>query len=127
MILAFLAAAATAMAPPASAEELRSQIIAADDVLFERAFNQCDLDALHDILMPDAEMVHDQAGVNRGREAFMAPVREHIAMVELGSRSASGSMRASRSTRSMRMAASTAQSSSGGTSSTCARKVSRCC
>lgn len=78
MILAFLAAAATAMAPPASAEELRSQIIAADDVLFERAFNQCDLDALHDILMPDAEMVHDQAGVNRGREAFMAPVREHI-------------------------------------------------
>lgn len=73
-----LAAAAVAFAPPADRQELREQIIAADDVLFERAFNECDMVALEGILMPDAEMIHDQAGINRGREAFMAPVRENI-------------------------------------------------
>lgn len=76
MILPFLAAAA--LQAPASRAELRRQILAADDVLFERAFNQCDLGALEDILLPDARMIHDQAGIDEGREAFMKPVRENI-------------------------------------------------
>ena len=76
--LQILAAAAVAFTPPADRQELREQIIAADDVLFERAFNECDMAALEGVLMPDAEMIHDQAGINRGREAFMAPVRENI-------------------------------------------------
>lgn len=80
MIIRILAVVATAsiLPLPTTDIELRQQILAADDVLFERSFNECDLDALHRILMPDAEMIHDQAGINRGREAFMAPVRENI-------------------------------------------------
>ncbi|AKM06621.1 serine hydrolase [Pelagerythrobacter marensis] len=65
-------------AAPTSREELRDQIFAADDILFERAFNECDLAALHDILLPDVEMYHDQAGINRGRDAFIAPVKANI-------------------------------------------------
>jgi CubicO group peptidase (beta-lactamase class C family) len=78
MFVGLVLAAAAAFAPPADAKALREQIIAADDILFERSFNQCDMAALEGILMPDAEMIHDQAGVNHGREAFMAPVRENI-------------------------------------------------
>jgi Beta-lactamase class C and other penicillin binding proteins len=80
MILTLLAATSgLSVAPlPADGTELKRQVLAADDVLFERAFNQCELDALRDILLPDAEMIHDQAGINRGRDAFMAPVRENI-------------------------------------------------
>ena len=77
MILALLIAAAT-IGPTTPAEELRSEIMAADDVLFERSFNECDLSALRGILTPDAEMIHDQAGVIKGREAFIEPIRKNI-------------------------------------------------
>ncbi|MBB4659508.1 serine hydrolase [Parvularcula dongshanensis] len=70
--------AAAALLQTLSEADLRDQILTADNVLFERAFNACDLEALHDILLPDAEMIHDQSGMNRGREAFMRPVRENI-------------------------------------------------
>lgn len=77
MILSLLIAAAT-IEPTTTAIELRSQILAADDVLFERSFNECDLNALRAILMADAEMIHDQAGIISGREAFIAPIRKNI-------------------------------------------------
>ena len=77
MILSLLIAAAT-IEPTTSANELRRQIMAADDVLFERSFNECDLNALRGILMPDAEMIHDQAGIISGKEAFIAPIRKNI-------------------------------------------------
>jgi hypothetical protein len=77
VILSLLIAAATSE-PTTSTNVLRSQIMAADDVLFERSFNECDLNALRGILMPDAEMIHDQAGIISGREAFIAPIRKNI-------------------------------------------------
>ena len=52
--------------------------MAADDVLFERSFNECDLSALRGILTPDAEMTHDQGGIIKGREAFIEPIRKNI-------------------------------------------------
>ena len=70
MILALLIAAAT-IEPTTTAQDLRSQIMAADDVLFERSFNECDLSALRGIITPDAEMTHNQGGIIRGREAFI--------------------------------------------------------
>ena len=76
-ILALLIAAAT-IEPTTTGQDLRSQIMAADDVLFERSFNECDLSALRGILTPDAEMTHDQGGIIKGREAFIEPIRKNI-------------------------------------------------
>ena len=70
MILALLIATAS-IEPATTAQDLRSEIMAADDVLFERSFNECDIGALRGILTPDAEMIHDQAGIIKGREAFI--------------------------------------------------------
>jgi hypothetical protein len=64
--------------PPATRDELTAQILEADAVLFDKGFNECDLESLERIMREDVVMIHDQAGVNEGKAAFLKPVRENI-------------------------------------------------
>lgn len=70
--------AGSGFTPPETREELRAQILAADSVLFDDVFNRCDLDLVETITTEDVTMIHDQAGVDEGREAFFIPIRENI-------------------------------------------------
>ena len=73
-----LNASQSAFVSPATPEELSAQILAADAILFDRGFNSCDLASLEKIMRDDVVMIHDQAGVNEGKAAFLKPVRENI-------------------------------------------------
>lgn len=64
--------------PPGNRSELRRQILAADDILFESGFNRCDLAALSGLLLDDVQMVHDQAGIDQGKASFLIPIKENI-------------------------------------------------
>jgi CubicO group peptidase (beta-lactamase class C family) len=64
--------------PPETPGELRAQILAADSVLFDGIFNRCELDLAEAVTTADVTMIHDQGGMNEGREAFFVPVRENI-------------------------------------------------
>ena len=124
MILALLIAAAT-IEPTTTGQDLRSQIMAADDVLFERSFNECVLGALRGILTPDAEMIHDQAGNIKGREAFIEPIRKIFAMAAPRNQFANALIRASIYIRYMKAIDFMARSNKGSTNFICARRVSR--
>lgn len=73
-----LNASPPAFTPPKSREDIRTQILAADAVLFDLGFNQCDLASLDRIMRDDVTMIHDQAGVDEGKTAFLKRVRENI-------------------------------------------------
>lgn len=64
--------------PPETREDLRAQILEADRVLFEEVFNRCNLELFDSITTEDVTMIHDQAGVDQGREAFLIPILENI-------------------------------------------------
>lgn len=68
----------TGFTPPETREDLRAQILAADSVLFDDMFNRCELDLVDAITTEDVTMIHDQAGMDVGREAFFIPIRENI-------------------------------------------------
>lgn len=70
--------AVTGFTPPETPGELRAQILDADRVLFEEVFNRCNLDLVEAITTEDVTMIHDQGGVDEGREAFFIPIRENI-------------------------------------------------
>lgn len=67
-----------AIEPPKSHVELTAQILAADTILFDRGFNECDLESLEKIMRDDVAMIHDQAGLQEGKEEFLRPIRENI-------------------------------------------------
>ena len=60
-------------APP----ELYAEIMAMDTILFERGFNDCDLEAVDAILIEDFEFYHDQNGV-QDKQTFLSAFRESI-------------------------------------------------
>lgn len=72
----FLAGAAQAAVtapvtlPPQPA--LTEQIAARDAELFKLVFEECDPARVADLLTADLEFYHDKAGVERGRDAFVA-------------------------------------------------------
>ncbi|MBV8688273.1 MAG: nuclear transport factor 2 family protein [Alphaproteobacteria bacterium] len=88
-MLALLAAAAPAPAPPASpappaapaspaqaelpaGEALRAQIAAADAELFDTLFLRCEPAHMRRIVADDLEFYHDKDGATRGADAFVA-------------------------------------------------------
>lgn len=82
LISAFLVAAPAAHAPAnaqvAEGSDLYAQILAADRVLFERGFNQCDPAAMDEILSPDFRFVHDQNGLTQSRAQFLTGFNQSI-------------------------------------------------
>ncbi|MCO1333652.1 nuclear transport factor 2 family protein [Microbulbifer sp. OS29] len=47
---------------PQVTQELTNEILAADQVLFDAAFNNCDIEALRPLVAKDLEMYHDKWG-----------------------------------------------------------------
>lgn len=78
LVLALLVAAPAARAQMAVGSDLYAQILAADGMLFERRFNQCDPAAMDEILSPGFRFVHDQNGLTESREQFLKGFNESI-------------------------------------------------
>ncbi len=60
------------------ATPLEEQIRAADEVLFERGFNRCELDKLQPIIDSELVFYHDQSGVSYGSEQFFTVTEKNI-------------------------------------------------
>lgn len=75
-----LIAALSIFMPPAQADETTELSLALermDELLFEQAFNRCDLDALQRVIHPDFEFFHDENGV-QDRKAFFVGFKDSI-------------------------------------------------
>ncbi len=56
---------------------LQNQILQADSLLFEEAFNQCHLKILDSLLHPQLEFLHDQSG-RQDYSEFLGAIRKNI-------------------------------------------------
>lgn len=56
--------------------ELYKTLKSKDSLLFDAAFNRCDMETLVSLFTEDFEFYHDKGGFTDGREAFLKPVRE---------------------------------------------------
>jgi len=57
--------------------ELYKILKSKDSLLFDAAFNQCDVDTMESLFTEDFEFYHDKGGFTDGREAFLKPTREN--------------------------------------------------
>ena len=65
------------VSPPGAQAQLVRTVTALDAELFA-AYNHCDLDKLGALVAGDLEFYHDQTGLSRGREAFLAAIKNNI-------------------------------------------------
>lgn len=67
---------------PADAAEasvdLAYTIMKHDAIVFEQGFNNCDIDALNDVVAESLEFYHDQGDITQGKEAFLETTRNNI-------------------------------------------------
>lgn len=75
---ALLLAATPAFAQDAPEPDLDAVFAELDRRLFDVGFNDCDLDETAALVAADLEFYHDQAGVTRGRQAFLDTVERNI-------------------------------------------------
>ena len=57
--------------------ELYKILKSKDSLLFDAAFNRCDVDTMESLFTEDFEFYHDKGGFTDGREAFLKPTREN--------------------------------------------------
>jgi ketosteroid isomerase-like protein len=62
-----------------SESELYALLKSKDSLLFDAAFNKCDIETMQELFTEDFEFYHDKGGATLGREAFLAPVRKGCA------------------------------------------------
>jgi hypothetical protein len=67
-----------ARAQVAESSDLYAQILAADETLFERGFNQCDQAARDEIISPKLMFFHDQNGMTDSKSQFVKGLNESI-------------------------------------------------
>lgn len=58
--------------------DLFQQLKSLDSLLFDRAFNHCELEYLEKHVADDLEFFHDQGGIDKSRAAFIAKVEANI-------------------------------------------------
>lgn len=61
----------------AKGSELYRTLKSKDSLLFDAAFNRCDVDTMESLFTEDFEFYHDKGGFTDGREAFLNPTREN--------------------------------------------------
>lgn len=61
---------------------IEREILALDSLLFDEAFNRCNLSVLENILATDLEFYHDQSGITYGRSAFIEGLRNNICSID---------------------------------------------
>lgn len=59
--------------------ELYKTLKSKDSILFDAAFNRCDVATLESLFTEDLEFYHDKGGFTDGRETFLKSVRENCA------------------------------------------------
>lgn len=55
--------------------DLHSTLKAKDSLLFDAAFNRCEIETMKALFTEDFEFYHDKVGLTSGREEFLEPVR----------------------------------------------------
>ncbi len=68
-----------AQAQLAEDSELYQTLKQKDSILFDAAFNRCDVPTLEAIFTADFEFYHDKGGFSEGRDVFLRPVKESCA------------------------------------------------
>lgn len=63
-------------------DELYSEALALDEVLFEQSFNGCDTSGLTNIIAEDLEFYHDVGGLMRGKQAYIDSIANGICQLE---------------------------------------------
>ncbi len=71
-----LAMAFSAEAQEPKTSELYLLLKSKDSLLFDAAFNKCDVDTMESLFTEDFEFYHDRGGFTDGREAFLKPTQE---------------------------------------------------
>ncbi|MCR9228723.1 MAG: nuclear transport factor 2 family protein [Flavobacteriaceae bacterium] len=67
----------SAQAQEPETSELYLLLKSKDSLLFDAAFNKCDVDTMEPLFTEDFEFYHDKGGFTEGREAFLKPTREN--------------------------------------------------
>lgn len=77
--LLFLTAAFASNAQVATDSELYKVLAKKDSILFNAAFNTCDIGTLEEIFTKDFEFYHDKGGATEGRDSFLDPMKVNCA------------------------------------------------
>ncbi|MEN1785150.1 MAG: hypothetical protein AAGF77_08425 [Bacteroidota bacterium] len=78
-LLLLLACQVTLQAQQPNEETLFHQLAKQDSVLFDAAFNTCDLSVLESLFTPDFEFYHDKAGATYGSTTFLSEIKAQCA------------------------------------------------
>lgn len=76
LILVFIAFGAQAQLPPDS--EVYKTLKQNDSLVFDRGFNNCELEAFFHLIAEDLEFYHDIGGVTRSRDQFVQQYKNGI-------------------------------------------------
>ena len=77
-ILFFFGNIALTQAQADKNSEVYKTLKANDSLIFERAFNNCELQHLDDLIADDFEFYHDKGGLINSKEAFIKTMKEGI-------------------------------------------------
>lgn len=58
--------------------DLYKEIMHCDSIVFEMGYNQCQLDALANVVADDLELYHDITGAMIGKDVFLAAIQQNI-------------------------------------------------
>lgn len=67
-----------------SVSELYGTLKQKDSILFDAAFNKCDVDTMESLFTEDFEFYHDKGGLTEGREVFLNNSRSNCANRKVG-------------------------------------------
>lgn len=66
----------------ATSDSTYREIMRADSLLFDVAFNNCQLDVLYSLTDADFEFYHDQSGIQQSQEEFIDAIRKNICSID---------------------------------------------
>ncbi|WP_127137724.1 DUF4440 domain-containing protein [Flagellimonas oceanensis] len=66
----------------AKGSELYRTLKSKDSLLFDAAFNRCDVETMESLFTEDFEFYHDKGGFTDGREDFLKPTRENCEKID---------------------------------------------
>lgn len=80
----FVGTCSVITAQVATDSELYGTLKQKDSILFDAAFNKCDVDTMESLFTEDFEFYHDKGGLTEGREVFLSNSRVNCANRKVG-------------------------------------------